>query len=185
MKEKVARETLKITEGIDVNVNQKTVSMQGALGKLERDFSHAPIDIRREGNEILIEAVAPNKKAPNKKVMAVVGTVRSHIKNMMTGVTKGFTYKLKIVYAHFPMSVKVTGDEVVIENFGGERKPRTIKVLGDVKVSVSGDDVLVKGMDIEKVSQVAANIQQGTLIKNKDPRIFLDGIYIYEKGEGI
>jgi large subunit ribosomal protein L6 len=123
--------------------------------------------------------------APNKKKLAVVGAVRSHIKNMMTGVTKGFTYKLKIVYAHFPMTVKVTDGEIVVENFGGERMPRKMKVLGEVKVAVSGDDILVKGINLEDVSQVAANIQQGTLIKNKDPRVFLDGIYIYEKGEGI
>lgn len=177
MKEKVAQETLEILEGIDIEINQKLVSVKGALGKIERDFTRMPVSLRREDNKILLEVTSHNKK-----VMAVVGSVKSHIRNMMIGVTKGFTYKLKIVYAHFPMTVKITGDEVVVENFGGERKSRNIKILGDVKVSVSGDDILVTGVNLEDVSQVAANIQQGTLIRNKDPRIFLDGIYIFEKG---
>lgn len=180
VKESIKRETVKIPENIDVTVSQKTVSIKGPLGKLERSFRHTPIDLRREGNEIVVEAVWPDKK-----VMALVGTIRSHIRNMITGVTKGYTYKLKIVYAHFPMSVKVKGRELVIENFQGERRPRTVKISSNVKVIVEGDDIVVKGVNIEEVSQAAANIEQGTRIRKKDPRIFLDGIYVYEKGEGI
>jgi large subunit ribosomal protein L6 len=101
---------------------------------------------------------------------------------MILGVTKGFIYKLKMVYAHFPMSVKVEDAELTIENFNGERKPRKVKVPETVTISVVDDDIIVKGLDLEEVSQTAANIQQATRIKNKDPRVFLDGIYVYEKG---
>ncbi|MBS7635615.1 50S ribosomal protein L6, partial [Candidatus Bathyarchaeota archaeon] len=93
--------------------------------------------------------------------------------------------KLKIVYAHFPISVKVNGNKIIIENFMGERSPRTAKIIGDVKVSVKGDDVIIQGINIEDVSQTAANIEQATRIKNRDPRRFLDGIYVYEKMEGM
>ncbi len=179
MKKRIARETIKIPENIDVNVDQNIVSVKGPLGKVERSFYKTSVDIRYESDEILIEALWPNKKR-----MALVGTVRSHIRNMLIGVTKGFTYKLKIVYAHFPMSVKVQNEEVLIENFGGERKPRKIRIPSTVKAEVTGDDIIVKGIDLEEVSQAAANIQQATLIRNKDPRIFLDGIYIYDKGKG-
>lgn len=179
MKKRIVRETVKIPENIDVSVDQSTVSVKGPLGKLERSFFNTPVDIRREADEILIEAVWPDKKR-----MALVGTIRSHIRNMVTGVTKGFTYKLKIVYAHFPMSVKVNDEEVVIENFGGERKSRKVKLPSTVNAEVTGDDIIVKGINLEEVSQAAADIQQATLIKNKDPRVFLDGIYIYERGKG-
>lgn len=179
MKKRVARETIKIPENIDVNVDQNTISVKGPLGKLERSFFNAPVDIRRENGEVLIEAFWPDKKR-----MALVGTVKSHIDNMLTGVTKGFTYKLKIVYAHFPMNVKVANEEVLVENFGGERQPRKIRIPSTVKAEVAGDDVVVQGIDLEEVSQAAANIQQATLIKKKDPRVFLDGIYIYDRGKG-
>ena len=180
MKKHVAREIIKIPDSISVKISQNIVLVEGPLGKIERNFSHAPLDLSLKGDEILIESMWPNKKK-----MAMVGTITSHIRNMMVGVLKGFTYKLKIIYAHFPLTVKVNDNEIVIENFGGERKSRTVKISDTVKVTVSGDDVILKGIDLEEVSQYAANIQQTTRIKNKDPRIFLDGIYIFEKGEGL
>ncbi|MEM2537643.1 MAG: 50S ribosomal protein L6, partial [Candidatus Bathyarchaeia archaeon] len=108
-----------------------------------------------------------------------------HINNMITGVRKGFTYKLKIVFSHFPISVKVQGNTVLIENFTGERSPRKAKIIGNVKVKVQGDDVIVQGINLEEVSQTAANIEQATKIRRKDPRVFLDGIYLYERSEGM
>ncbi|RJS73981.1 50S ribosomal protein L6, partial [Candidatus Bathyarchaeota archaeon] len=87
--------------------------------------------------------------------------------------------------AHFPISVRVKDGYVVIENFLGERSPRYAKIVGDVKISVEQDDVVVKGIDIEKVGQTAANIENATRIKGKDPRVFLDGIYVYQKEVGM
>ncbi|NIU39655.1 50S ribosomal protein L6, partial [Candidatus Bathyarchaeota archaeon] len=87
--------------------------------------------------------------------------------------------------SHFPISVKVKEKTVVIENFTGERSPRIAKIMGDTKVTVKGEDVIVQGINIEDVSQTAANIQNATKIKKKDPRVFLDGIYVYERHEGM
>jgi len=64
---------------------------------------------------------------PRKKEAALVGTIYSHIQNMITGVTKGYQYKLKIVFSHFPISVKIQDKSVLIENFTGERRPRKIE----------------------------------------------------------
>ena len=47
------------------------------------------------------------------------------------------------------------------------------------------EDVTVEGINLEDVSQTAANIEQATKVKNKDPRVFLDGLYVYERKEGI
>jgi large subunit ribosomal protein L6 len=104
---------------------------------------------------------------------------------MITGVTRGFTYKLKIVFAHFPLSVKTKENMVSIENFTGERSPRWAKIIGDARVSVKEDDVIVQGINLENVSQTAANIERATKVKRKDPRVFLDGIFVYEKKEGL
>jgi large subunit ribosomal protein L6 len=82
------------------------------------------------------------------------------------------------------MSVKVENKEVVIENFTGERKARRAKIIGDVKIEVQSEDVIVKGINLEEVGQTAANIEQATKVKKKDPRVFLDGIYVYERVEG-
>jgi len=173
-------EGIEIPGDVEVALDGREVSISGPLGRLERDFSHAPIDIELDGNKLTVGI-----KWPDKKKAAMVGTVRSHIRNMVNGVQKGYTYKLKIVFAHFPMNVKVEGSKVIIENFGGERRPRSIFVDEDVKVQVEGDDVIVKGLDLEKVSQAASIIEHATRIRKKDPRVFLDGIYVYEKLEGM
>lgn len=180
MKDVEAVKAIEIPNGVDVKVDGRVVTVKGAQGILTRDFSEAPLLIQLEDKAIKVQA-----NWPRKKEAALVGTVSSHIQNMITGVIKGFTYKLKIVFSHFPISVKVKENMVSIENFTGERSPRLVKIFGDTKVSVKEDDVIVQGINLEDVSQTAASIEQGTKIKVKDPRVFLDGIFIYEKREGM
>ena len=172
--------TIQVPDNVDVSLEGKKVNVKGAKGSLIRDFTFASITIEGEGKNIRIWA-----KWPRKKEAALVGTITSHIQNMITGVTKGYQYKLKIVFSHFPISVKLQGRSILIENFTGERRGRSIKLIGDVKVKIEPDDIIVEGIDLEHVSQTAANIEQATRVRNKDPRVFLDGIYVYERNEGI
>lgn len=172
--------SIEIPKDVTVTLQEKTVEVSGEKGRVTRNFSQAPVNIQMQGDEIMVSALRLRRKES-----ALVGTVLSHVQNMIKGVTIGFTYKLKIVYSHFPISVKAEGNKVVIGNFIGERNPRIAKIMGDVKVKVKGDDVIVQGVNIEHVSQTAANIEQATRVKKKDPRKFLDGIYIYEKMEGM
>lgn len=180
VKTRLAQELIDIPGDVDVTVDYNTVRVKGPLGEIRQDFSHARVHLRLENDRVIVEAPWPDKKRA-----ATVGTIRSHIQNMMTGVAKGFTVKLKIVFAHFPVSVKVQDDRVIIENFQGEQRPRRARIHGDVKIAVEGDDISVQGINIEHVTQTAANIQQATKIKKKDPRVFLDGIYVFEKSEGM
>ena len=109
----------------------------------------------------------------------MIGTTKAHISNMIVGVTEGFTYTMKIVFAHFPMTVIV--ERVVIDNFLGERHPRFSKIVGSAKVSVKGDEVTITGINKEHVGQTMANLEQATKIKGRDPRVFQDGIYLISK----
>jgi large subunit ribosomal protein L6 len=155
---------LQIPEDVEVTLEGKKVTVKGALGTLTRDFSYAPISMELQGKTLRIWA-----NWPRKKESALVGTVYAHIANMITGVRKGFTYKLKIVFSHFPISVKVQGKTVLIENFTGERNPRKAKIVGNANVKVLSDDIIVQGINLEDVSQTAANIEQATKVKRKDP----------------
>ena len=171
--------TVQIPKEVTVTLDGKTIAVKGEKGRLVKDFSQAPITIRVDGDEITVSALRQNRKES-----ALVGTICSHVNNMIKGVTKGYTYKLKIVFSHFPISVKAQGNRVLIENFIGERNPRTANIVGESTVSVKGDDVIVKGINVEDVSQTAANIEQATVVRRRDTRKFLDGIYIFEKLEG-
>jgi large subunit ribosomal protein L6 len=172
--------TIQVPANVDVNLEGKKINVKGTKGSLTRDFSFAPIAIEGEGKNIRVWA-----KWPRKKEAALVGTITSHINNMIIGVTKGYSYKLKIVFSHFPISVKIQGKYVLIENFTGERRARRVKILGDVKVKLEPDDIIVEGVNLEDVSQTAANIEQATRVRRKDPRVFLDGIYVFERNEGV
>lgn len=172
--------TINVPESVIITLDGRKVTVEGEKGTLVRDFSFVPISIEANGKTVRVWA-----EWPRKKEAALVGTIHSHIKNMISGVQKGFTYKLKIVFSHFPISVKVQGRTLFIENFTGERRERKVKLIGDVKVKIQSEDILVEGVNLEDVSQTAANIEQATKVKNKDPRVFLDGIYVFERNEGL
>jgi large subunit ribosomal protein L6 len=171
---------IQIPEDVEVTLEGRRVTVKGPKGTLSRDFHHASVSIEVDGKTMRIWA-----EWPRKKEASLVGTIHSHIQNMIKGVTKGFTYKLKIVFSHFPISAKVKEKTVLIENFTGERNPRKAKVAGNARVKIQSEDIVVQDLDLESVSQTAANIEQVTKVKRKDPRIFLDGIYVYERTEGM
>ena len=174
-------EEVEIPEGVEVQIRDSAkIWVKGKLGELEKDLSHANVKLEVNSNKVIVKLLGKGRRAE-----ALIGTIRSIVRNMMIGVTQGFMYKMKIIASHFPMSVKVKGDMVFIENFIGEKYPRKAKIVGaGTRVEVKGDDVIVKGIDKEAVGQTAANIELATRIRRKDPRKFLDGIYVYEKKVG-
>jgi large subunit ribosomal protein L6 len=170
-----------IPENVEVTIAKQRIGVKGPLGSLLEDISHLPVKIERQDNKLILKVIWPRKKE-----IALVGTAASIIRNMIKGVTEGFTYKLEIVYAHFPVTIKVNKEkrELTIENFIGEKVPRKVKICGETDIQVQGDNITVKGNRVQDVSQTAANIENATNIKDKDKRVFLDGIYIYSKTEG-
>ena len=172
--------TIKIPDDVVVSIDGHKVTVRGGKATLTRDFSHAKVSLETDGKAVRVYA-----QWPRKKEASLVGTIESHVKNMITGVTKGFTYKMKIVYSHFPITVKIENRAVLVENFTGERRARKAKILSDVDVKLDGDDIIVQGASLEDVSQTAANIETMTRVTNKDPRVFLDGIFVFERNEGM
>src|ERR1700676_5207325 len=146
------------------------------------------------GNDILCYTTTVQGRAitavlwfGDRKQLATIRTLISHIRNMITGVTKGFMYKMRLVYNHFPISVNIekNGTEVEIRNYLGEKVVRRVSMIGDVQATRSADvkdEIVIQGSDLDAVSQSAANIQQITRVKDKDIRKFLDGIYVSFRG---
>ena len=176
-------QTVKVPEGVEVSVRSRKVTVKGPRGTLRRNFQHMAVDIRKTKKEQLVV----EKWFGIRKELAAVKTVCSHIENMIKGVTKGYRYKMRSVYAHFPINVAISeGNTLVdIRNFLGEKFNRQVKMLPGVTCIASKDqkdEFVLEGNDIELVSRSAALIQQSTAVKRKDIRKFLDGIYVSEKG---
>jgi large subunit ribosomal protein L6 len=171
---------LEIPKNVVVKKEDQLISVSGEKGTISRDFHRLPAFITIRNGTITIEPAGKRKRD-----LAMTNTARSILNNMFKGAEKGFRYKLKIVFAHFPISVKVKGRGVYVENFFGERSARVSRIVGDgTKVTITGDDVIVEGPSLEDVSQTAANIESSTKVKGKDQRVFLDGIYIYSRDGG-
>lgn len=175
----VQQSAVEMPEGVTATLQGRTLAVRGKLGEAKKHFDKVNVNIAVEGNRVLFTPFSAKRKDN-----VIINTVTSIVNNMVTGVTKGYTYKVKVVYAHFPITVKTKGKQVLVENFMGERSPRVSEIVGDSKVSIEGDDVIVKGVSLEDVGQTAANIEQATKIKRKDQRIFLDGLYIYHREQG-
>jgi large subunit ribosomal protein L6 len=175
----ILQRTVSIPEQVSVQVEGRTVRVKGPLGSLQEDLSHLPVSINVTDNKVRFETTWPRKRE-----IGMLGTAAAHVRNMLKGVTLGYRYELRTVYAHFPVTVKVDEKAKVlkIENFTGEKTPRYAKIVEGVKVDVRGEDISVEGIDLKSVSQTAANIQDSTKIKKKDLRVFLDGIYVSGKG---
>ncbi len=174
----IMRKEIEIPEDVKISVEGNKIIFEGPKGKIEREIKHPLVSAKVEGNKIILETPADDKR--NKKM---INTWVAHIKNDIHGVREGYEYKLKVVYTHFPMTVKLEGDRVVIQNFAGERSARYAKVLPGVEVKINKQDITVTGIDLWNVSQTAANLENATRITGRDRRIFQDGIYIVKKGK--
>lgn len=170
-----------IPDMVTVRMDGNLIVVGGKLGTLQKDLTKLPISVDIKDKKLVIKPPGTRKRD-----LAITNTAKSIILNMIKGVEQGFTYKLKVVYAHFPISVKTKGKEIHVENYFGERAPRVSRVVGDTtKVNIVGEDVIVQGPSLEDVSQTAANIEFSTKLKGKDQRVFLDGLYIYSREEGM
>ena len=170
------KETIEIPEEVTATMDHLELTVEGPNGSVTRRLWYPDITVELEDGSVVVET-----DAGDAKTHATVGTFRSHVTNMIHGVTEGWEYELEVFYSHFPMQVEVEGDEVLIENFLGERAPRRTTVHGDTEVEVDGETVTVSGPDIEAVGQTAADIEQLTRVQDKDVRVFQDGVYITGK----
>ncbi len=169
--------TLEIPDGISVSLEERIISVKGKLGTIKKDFTKLPAFLTIENNIVKIEPYGTRRKD-----FAISKTAQSIINNMIKGVQNGYKYRMKIVFAHFPITVKIKDGKVHVENFFGERKARISNIVGDsTKVAIEGDDIVITGPHLEHVSQTAANIELSTRVKNKDQRVFLDGVYVYSR----
>ncbi|RAL46329.1 unnamed protein product [Cuscuta campestris] len=189
MKTILSSETMDIPDGVKIKVKAKQIEVEGPRGKLSRNFKHLNLDFQlikdQETGKLKLKADA---WFASRKATAAIRTALSHVENLITGVTTGFRYKMRFVYAHFPINASIANNNKSIEirNFLGEKKVRKVDMLEGVTVLRSEkvkDELILDGNDIELVSRSCALINQKCLVKNKDIRKFLDGIYVSEKGK--
>ncbi|WP_248896175.1 50S ribosomal protein L6 [Haloplanus halobius] len=170
------RTEIEIPDDVSAETDHLDLTVEGPNGSVTRRLWYPDVSVSVEDDHVVIES-----EADDANTRATLGTFESHVENMIHGVTEGWVYEMEIFYAHFPMQVTVEGDEVVIENFLGERAPRRVQIRGDTEVQVDGEELTLSGPSKEDVGQTAADIEQLTRVPGKDTRVFQDGVYITQK----
>ena len=106
-----SNDTVTFPEGVTFTVKNRIVRVNGPRGALVRDFRHLHMEIERVGKKTL----RVRKWFGVRKEIAAIRTVCSHIQNMIKGVTKGYRYKMRSVYAHFPINVTLQDGNRTVE----------------------------------------------------------------------
>jgi len=173
--------SIALPEGASASIAGDVITVSKDGQSLSREFRHHKVEVRAVNGDLEVFV-----NLPRRSDKALAGTWAAHLRNMALGIDEGFEYRLKAVFSHFPMSLKVDGKQMIINNLFGEKVPRVAKLPwspAEVEVRVENKtDVVVRGADREKVGQTAANIERACRIKKRDRRVFQDGIYIISKG---
>ena len=171
------KEEIEIPEGIDAFIENDELIIKKGQDQLGRKLNGL-INVKVEGNKIVIES-----KKSTKRERKIFGTFKSHFKNMVKGLNEKFIYKLEAASVHFPMGVSFDKEknELVIKNFLGEKTDRRIRIKKGVDIKIDKNIIEIESADKELAGQVAADIEKRTKPKNKDRRIYQDGVYIIEK----
>lgn len=165
-----------IPQGVDIDVHNSLVTVKAGGKEVKREFKAKHISIKKAERTIIVSTES-RKKAD----FAILGTIVAHIGNMVRGARDGITYKLRIVYAHFPMTATYQNNIFSVSNFLGEKTSRKVELPGGVNIEIKGQEITLTGSDKEVLGIAASRIEHVCNITKRDRRIFQDGIYIVEK----
>ena len=145
------------------------VSVKGAHGEVHKKF-HNTVKVELKGNQMHV--MSSSKEMTN--------TVEAILTTMAHGAKNGYKKNFKLIYAHFPISIEVKGKDIIIKNFLGEKQVRKTVLVGNTKLEAKGQSVTISSADKEAIGQTIANMRAAMRIKDKDGRVFQDGIYEVE-----
>ena len=185
---------VKIPAYVDFRVKGNKITVGGTHGTLTRDFSQLALHFQPSTNIACREeerSLAVSCHICSRKRAALVKTVASHITNMIRGVTRLCFARCVAIYSHFPVEVLVEtdGSAVQVNKFMSKFFRKRFEMPLGVKVRLNeksefnkGKEFVLEGTDLERVSNCAHLIARNVRVKNKDKRVFLDGIYVAAKG---
>lgn len=176
MKIKNFKGKIEVPSDNELTVEGRKVTIKGKVGSVSKIFQMPRFTLSKEQNNLIVSCKSYGIYDKRDYL-----TIEAHVKNMILGVKEGYTYTLKICSSHFPMTVTIADNKLQVKNLFGEKVPRVLKIKEGAKVAVKGDVIEVTGADLDRVSQIASEIELLTKISNRDRRVFQDGIYITKK----
>jgi large subunit ribosomal protein L6 len=172
-------EQIEIPQGVTCEFANNSIKCKKGGVETSRAINVPTMKTSVKDNKIVFQCDSGNKND-----FKIIKSQIAHMKNMFLGLEKEFVYRLESCNVHFPMTLKLEGSKVIISNFLGEKTPRFARILPGVKVDVKGAKITVTSVDKEAAGHTAANLEKATKIRNRDRRVFQDGIFITDRPGG-
>jgi len=148
---RIGKNPIPVPDGVKVTIKGNEITVEGPKGKLSMNF-HPDMKVILDDKEKQIRVERPTERAFHK---ALHGTTAALIRNMVKGVTEGFTVVLEVQGLGYRAAVKGNTLELNL----GKSHPDLYPIPKDVKIEVKGNEIHVSGIDKQKVGQVAAEIR--------------------------
>jgi len=147
---RIANAPVEIPSGVEISLNGSEVSVKGTKGSLTRTV-HSDVEVTQEGTVLKTSA-----RNTGKQTVALAGTTRALLNNMVIGVSQGFEKKLTLVGVGY--RAKAQGSKLDLTL--GFSHPVAYAVPEGIKVETpSQTEIVISGADKQVVGQVAADIR--------------------------
>lgn len=147
---RIANSPVLIPSGVEVNISGANVSVKGSKGELSHEV-HGLVSMTQQGNVLTFAANSNSKFA-----RALAGTTRALLQNIVIGVTEGFERKLMIVGVGYRAQIQGTTLNLTL----GFSHPLNFEIPEGITLEMpTQTEIVVRGIDKQKVGQVAANIR--------------------------
>ena len=149
---RIAKMPVKLPQGVNATIASDQVIVKGAKGSLSLPIANG-ISVAQQEQTLVV--VVAEGKATNDRV-AAAGATRANLANMVTGVTKGFERKLELVGVGYRAAVQGRNLNLTL----GFSHPVSYPVPEGISIETpSQTEILIKGSDLQRVGQVAAEIR--------------------------
>ena len=146
---RVAKATIELPQGVTATIATGNVTVKGAKGSLSLDLKPG-ISVEQQEKKLAV------KYAPGEGAAMQAGSTRAHLANMVLGVTKGYERKLELVGVGFRAQVQGKALNLTL----GFSHPVSFPIPEGITIETpSQTEITVKGIDRQKVGQVAAEIR--------------------------
>lgn len=147
---RIGKEPVSVPANVEVNISSSEVSVRGPLGKLQRSIN-SDVTVKHEGDTLFVKVANDSRQAN-----AMSGTMRALLANMVQGVTSGYEKKLLLVGVGY----RAQAANETLNLTLGFSHPVVYKMPEGIKVETpSQTEILIKGIDKQKVGQVAAEVR--------------------------
>jgi len=151
---RIAKSPIKIPDGVEVSQSGKVLTVKGKLGEMTMNV-HSSVTIKNTDN-VLTFLPTETSKEEEKSVWAQAGTARANTFNLIKGVTEGWEKKLTLIGVGYRAQTRGK----VLNLTLGFSHPVNYDLPEGVSVETpSQTEVVVKGIDKQKVGQAAAEIR--------------------------